>query len=83
MFENRPGSTGVRGIGPHASFSSRQAYSFPLLKANDIVLTLKEIGILVVEENLAAPEKGGLNQVYITLSPCFRFCKTYLSSSIL
>ena len=59
MFDNRLGSSGVRGLGPNASFLARQAYSFPLLKPNEIVLTLKEIGILVLEENLAAPEKGG------------------------
>ena len=59
MFDTRSGTGGVRGLGPNANFLARQAYSFPLLKPNEIVLTLKEIGILILEDNLAAPEKGG------------------------
>ena len=55
MFDHRPS---VGGRHNNASFIARQAYSFPLLKTNEIVLTLKEIGIPVMEENLSHPEKG-------------------------
>ena len=47
-----------KNMGTRSNFlPPRQTYSFPILKTNDIILCLNELGLTVAEEELLHPEK--------------------------